>query len=108
MEKTKTEKVLEEIAKERSRQDHKWGEQNHDPFVWIGILIEEVGEVSRAAVEARFNYDTAHVEQYRKELTHVAAVAAAMIECFDRAGAASRNDAFYPEPRSAAEVIRET
>lgn len=107
-----TEKTLAEIRAERKRQNVKWGEQDHDAFVWLGILMEEVGEVARAALEARFgNEPERQVEQYRRELTHVSAVAVAMIECLDRQRAKDSEpptgkDTIYPEPKSAAEVVR--
>jgi len=74
--------VLNEIKSERIRQDNKWGEQNHSPADWLMILGEEVGEVNKAALEAKFGNKT--LREYRKELIQVAAVAVAMIECFDR------------------------
>ena len=33
--------IAKEITAERQRQDWKWGEQNHDDFVWCAILTEE-------------------------------------------------------------------
>lgn len=38
--------VLAAIAFERQKQDRKWGPQHHDPFTWLMILMEEVGEVA--------------------------------------------------------------
>ena len=74
--------VINEVVEERKKQDAKWGEQNHSPANWLMILTEEVGEVSKAAVEAHFGNAT--LEEYRNELIQVAAVAIAMIECHDR------------------------
>ena len=74
--------VIEEITEERFKQDEKWGEQNHSPADWLMILGEEVGEVNRAALEAKFADKT--LTNYREELIQVAAVVIAMIECFDR------------------------
>jgi hypothetical protein len=71
------------VEDERIRQDDKWGEQNHDPFTWLAILGEEVGEANKAALEARFG-DEAWLEDYAQELIQVAAVAFAMIECLER------------------------
>lgn len=83
--------VLEEVAEERQSQDDKWGEQNHTPSRYFDILMEEVGEVAKALVEAQAYTDqddciSAHNwwTEYRKELVHVAAVAVAMVESFDR------------------------
>lgn len=76
------EDVLNEIRQERTKQDVKWGEQNHAPADWLIILGEEVGEVNKAALEAKFGSST--LREYREELVQVAAVTVAMIECFDR------------------------
>lgn len=65
--------VLERVAKERERQDAKWGEQNHAPLKWSVILTEECGEVAKAALEV----DHA---AYISELVQVAAVAVAAVE----------------------------
>lgn len=95
--------VLADVAVERARQDAKWGQQNHDPFKWLAILQEEVGEAARSALEteARLLPTNGKIEStedvlrrrderllclqnYRTELVQVAAVATAMIECLDR------------------------
>lgn len=93
-ERTIKENILGEVRKERDRQDAKWGEQNHSPFVWLAILGEEVGEVNKAALEsvvfrpqdrdAENQWLLQKLEDYREELVQVAAVACAMIESFDR------------------------
>lgn len=77
-----THAVLAEILKERGRQDDKWGEQNHDPFLWMAILAEEVGELAQAVLQAKFGGKT--LADARKEAIQVAAVAVAIIECLDR------------------------
>lgn len=69
--------IFREIGLERCKQDEKWGEQNHNPYKWIAILIEEVGEAGQAVLQEK-------PDSYRKELVQVAAVTIAMIECFDR------------------------
>lgn len=94
-------KAVEDILTERSRQDAKFGEQNHSPADWMMILQEELGEFARAhmkvyyfatpepgmtaeqraAMRASFNAKRAHL---RAELVQVAAVALAMLECCDR------------------------
>lgn len=74
---TPTDNVLEEVRRERKRQDDKWGEQNHPAEWWFVILSEELGEVARALFEA-------DLDQYRKEAVQVAAVAVAMVEALDR------------------------
>lgn len=74
--------VLEDVIEERHRQDAKWGEQNHDPFAYLTILMEEVGEASQAALHDRFGGPKAGT--FRAEMVQVAAVAVAIIECIDR------------------------
>ncbi len=85
--------VLADIVEERENQDKKWGTQNHDPFVWMSILMEEVGEtckevqdVHKKSTSSRFSqaqFD-ASKEKYRAELVQVAAVAVAALESLDR------------------------
>jgi len=86
--------ILAEIREERRRQDAKWGEQNHSPIEWCAILTEEVGEVSKEALELHFaqlqnsGQSEAWFEEklalYRKEVIQVAAVALAMAESLER------------------------
>lgn len=76
------------IRLERTRQDMKFGPQNHDPFKWLAIIGEEVGEVNNAVLEC-YHFDTGQwdlskLAHYREELIQVAAVAKAMIEAVDR------------------------
>lgn len=83
------ETILGEVAEERKWQDEKWGQQNHDPAVWLAILGEEVGEANNAFCESHFNSQTAAVKRkelfnMRSELIQVAAVAVAMVESLDR------------------------
>lgn len=74
--------ALRDVLAERKRQDAKWGEQNHDPFTYLTILTEEVGETAQAALSMRFGSgDPAHL---REEAVQVAAVALAIVECLDR------------------------
>ena len=72
-----TDKVFNDITKEREHQYKKWGEQNHEPYKWLTILGEEYGETCKEALEN--NHDN-----YRKELVQVAAVAVAALEAHDR------------------------
>lgn len=81
------ESIFEEIKNEMLAQDAKWGEQNHKPIEWVAILTEEIGEVSKEALEYHFKKYYRDVDQlanYRKELIQVAAVAVAMIQCLER------------------------
>jgi hypothetical protein len=83
--------ALRDIIAERERQEAKWGEQNHDPFLYLTILGEEYGETCKAALEARFNSSgpgtpTAidRLADLRAEAVQTAAVAMAIVECIDR------------------------
>lgn len=77
-----------DICRERERQNEKWGEQNHEPFKWLAILGEEVGEVNKACLETfdwkRGTFDGKNLSEIRTELVQVAAVTKAFIECLDR------------------------
>lgn len=78
-------RIFSEIFDERQRQDKKFGPQDHKPMIWIPILVEEVGEVAKAALETHFQYSGADTDysRYRKELIQVAAVAVAMVQNID-------------------------
>lgn len=65
---------IADVLRERTRQDEKWGEQNHDDLYWLGILMEEVGELAQGIIEGSPNY--------RKELVQIAAVAVAWAEAW--------------------------
>lgn len=86
-----SDRIDRDIFDERIRQIEKFGPQNHEPFKWLAILGEEVGECNNAAIEA-FDWK-AHkwgssrvngMQDLRTELVQVAAVAKAFIECIDR------------------------
>ncbi len=82
-----TEEVLAAVAAERTRQDEKWGEQNHLPPMWMAILGEEFGETCQEALRFSFGPSTSRekvLRNYREELIQVAAVAVAAVECLDR------------------------
>lgn len=66
--------VLEALAIERSRQDAKWGDQNHEAPTWMLIATEELGEVSKAALQGRR-------AEYFAELIQLTAVCVAWLEC---------------------------
>lgn len=68
---------LQLIMEERARQDEKWGEQNHGQLYWLGILVEEVGELAKALIEGKD-------DEAGKELTQVAAVAVQWMEARQR------------------------
>lgn len=77
-----TDRALIAILEERARQDLKWGEQNHDPFTYISVLVEELGEFAQAAQHARFGGPAA--VKLKEEAVHTAAVAMAIVECLER------------------------
>lgn len=75
------------IDAERARQDAKWGEQNHDPQVWMAILGEEFGELCQAANDLRWPKSEPDADPFRHalvEAVQTAAVAQAIIECLLR------------------------
>lgn len=76
------------INVERDRQDKKWGVQNHDGPTWLAILSEEVGELSRCILHAKFGGSEA--DKVLEEAVQVAAVAKAIVECL------LRNDGQFP------------
>ena len=80
------ERVIQDILTERQRQDKKWGEQNHPPQFWTGILGEEFGELCEAINETVFDNgtDKGGYENMKKEAIHVAAVAVGFLECLER------------------------
>lgn len=94
------EQARELIEAERERQDAKWGEQNHDPQVWMAILGEEFGELCQAANDLRWpKGGVPQADPFRHalvEAVQTAAVAQAIVECLLRA------DWRWPRPPAAA------
>jgi len=100
------ENIFKELIKERERQDAKFGIQNNTPIEWISILMEEVGEASKEALEHHFKYpiqdkaegsgiyckghagfemyNEQRLFNYRKELIEVASVCINAIQNLDR------------------------
>lgn len=71
------------IFQERNAQIEKWGNQNHHPhLIWNAILVEEVGEVSKALLEGPVSQHriSPDMESLEEELVQVAAVAVAWLE----------------------------
>lgn len=98
---TKTE-ALSLVDQERNRQEKKWGQQNHAPQYWVGILGEEYGEYCQAVNETVFDNGATErkkggMDNMIKELTHVAAVAVAAIESLLR-----------PEYETPSNTVKET
>ncbi len=71
--------IVKRILSERTRQDQKWGEQNHDDHKWLAILVEEIGEVAKGLLE-----NPSKVIWTESEITQVAAVCMAWLECIER------------------------
>jgi len=88
------ERVITAVLLERKRQDSKWGEQNHPPHYWTGILGEEYGELCEAINETVFGNwsDKGGFENMRREAIHVAAVAIGFLECLER-----NKELWFPE-----------
>lgn len=93
-------KIIDDIIKERERQNKKWGVQDHSPEMWITILTEEVGEAAKEACDY-FNSNSGNpaaqleiLKRYRAEVIQVAAVAVQMVEALDRSGD-FREDMYY-------------
>ena len=56
--------------------------RTESPIEWLAILGEEYGESCQGALRSHFGGKT--LQEYRKEMVEVAAVAVAAIECLDR------------------------
>jgi hypothetical protein len=77
------------VTDERGNQLTKWGVQDHSPIEWMAILVEEVGEAQKEALEhhwagTHYPVDEFRLIRLRAELVQVAAVAVAAIESLDR------------------------
>lgn len=79
-------RILQEVIAERERQDAKWGQTDYEPYEYLMILGEEVGEANKAALETWFQYEGSDIDYspYRTELIQVAAVAVKAVEALDR------------------------
>lgn len=71
---------FDKIQAECDKQDAKWGVRNQHPLVWLSILSEEVGEVSKEINEAGFNTDNLMLHHYEKELVQCGAVICQMLK----------------------------
>ncbi len=66
--------ALTALLTERKAQDAKWGYVEHDGGKWLGILMEEVGEMCQ---------DINQGNDYKEELIQVAAVAMSWLEAIE-------------------------
>jgi NTP pyrophosphatase (non-canonical NTP hydrolase) len=79
-----TKRALEQVERERERQDARWGEQRHGMTVWLAVLQEEVGEAAHDTLQLRSL--RALPERHNQlvdlagEVTQIAAVAVAWLE----------------------------
>ena len=72
-------RVYNAIADERRRQDKKWGKDQRQPmFRWFVILMEEVGEASKAYLDHYWKGEPR--ERVTEELVQCGAVVVKMIE----------------------------
>ena len=69
--------IHDAIFNEELHQEEKWGEQNHNNYKWLAILIEEIGEISKAMLEN----DHSNIE---KEIIQSAAVCVTWLDCLGR------------------------
>ena len=76
--------AINAVEQERVRQEQKWGEQNHNPDLYLVVLMEEIGEFAQASLQTRFGGSHGGQENMRIEAVHVAAVALAIVECLYR------------------------
>lgn len=76
--------LVQDIEPERKRQTEKHGNPSLTPMQWLPILMEEVGELAKEAVDHEFEGKAGPMDDYRKELVQVAAMAFKMLEDFDR------------------------
>ena len=84
---------LSEIAKERTRQDEKFGEQNHHPLMWFSIIGEEFGEMCKAYIDFTLNdNDSNFWDAMQREAVQIAACCVAMLECLDRMAEKGEDD----------------
>lgn len=79
-----TKYILEDVLRERERQDEKWGVQTHPPEIWLTILAEEVGEAAQEVLTKRFGEAGNGHGDIREELIQAAAVLVAWVEQIDR------------------------
>ena len=80
---------LVDVVVERTRQEAKWGEQNHDDLAWLAILMEEVGEAAECVCKNSVGPITIekpelHPATLESEVIQVAAVAVAWVEAMRR------------------------
>ena len=73
-------KIISDVLAERKRQDKKWGEQNHDYFVWSTIIGEEYGEMCKAINEFSLDLTVGKEKEIYTEAIQTMATCMAMLE----------------------------
>lgn len=72
-------KILDDIAEERVRQDAKFGiTRDLTPIEWLPALVEEVGEFAQCVCDG-----SDYQSEMRGELVQIAALAVAIIQDLD-------------------------
>jgi hypothetical protein len=87
--------VMRAVLVERAAQDRYWGVQDHDPSVWLAVLVEEIGELADVLHNHPYPHlswvaGMAAVRAARGEAVQVAAVAVAIAEDLDRRSGVTR------------------
>ncbi len=79
--------IFQQIAVERDRQDKQWGgwshDDKHDRKDWINFIHEHNSRAQKA-VARKTGQPAPDLDEYRKQLVEVAALAVAGIEALDR------------------------
>jgi hypothetical protein len=73
--------LIDMVLKENSRQINKWDIQDHDAFTWLGFVIEEIGETSKAISELYFRDGSK--EEVVKEAIQAATLLLKIAEMFN-------------------------
>lgn len=77
-------KIIEKVLKERTRQDEKWGKQDHAAPTWGMIIGEEYGEMCKAINEYGFNPTRRTEDEIYTEAIQTMASCMAMLESIER------------------------
>ncbi len=78
--------AIEDVLDEQARQILKWGVQDHPDEWYFTILMEEVGETSKAMLEYHFQYPGCDAKLTRHELVQAVAVGLSWLDAIDRRG----------------------
>ena len=72
------------IRNEIIRQKNKWGEQSHDPFTWIAIVLEEFGEATKDILDATHQNtsDEVHNETWNNARKEIVETIACLVQLY--------------------------